>query len=68
MTTFEYKILEAPAKGFFGGKVDTQPLTDKLNEPSRLGWEVVATSETNMYEGASRNLFVLLKKEKADGR
>jgi hypothetical protein len=52
------------AKGFFGGKVDFQALSDKLNELGEEGWEVVAMEDTNMYEGASRSIVIILKREK----
>ena len=69
MTTYEYTVLEVPVKRWFlGGKVDTQALTDKLNELGRAGWQVTAMTDTNMSQGASRNLFVILQKEKADAR
>ncbi len=69
MTTYEYKILEVPVKRWFlGGKVDTQALADKLNELGREGWQVTTMTDTNMAQGASRSLFVILRKEKMDGR
>jgi hypothetical protein len=52
------------AKGFFGGKVDFQALNEKLDELGADGWEVVTMEDTNMYEGASRSIVVILKREK----
>lgn len=69
MTRYEYTILEVPVKRWFlGGKVDTQALTDKLNELGRQGWQVTTMTDTNMAQGASRSLFVILQKENVDGR
>jgi hypothetical protein len=64
MKKYEYKVLDVLAKGFFGGKVDFQALSDKLNELGEEGWEVVAMEDTNMYEGASRSIVIILKREK----
>jgi hypothetical protein len=64
MKKFEYKVLDVVAKGFFGGKVDFVALSDKLNELGEEGWEVVAMEDTNMYEGASRSIIIILKREK----
>ena len=64
MKKFEYKVLDVIAKGFFGGKVDFQALNEKLDELGEEGWEVVGMEDTNMYEGASRSMVVILKREK----
>ena len=64
MKAYEYKILEVPATGWFwGGKIDTQALTNKLNDLGREGWQVSAMNGTNMWRGASRSLFVILQRE-----
>jgi|CXWL01.1.fsa_nt_gi hypothetical protein len=63
MPQFEYKVLEAAAKGFWGGKINSQELVNKLNEFGRQGWEVVSAADTNMWEGASRNMIIILKRE-----
>ncbi len=64
MKKFEYKLLDVVAKGwFFGGKVDIQELTNKLNELGREGWEVVSSADLNMHDGASRSMVVILKRE-----
>jgi hypothetical protein len=64
MKKYEYKVLDVVAKGFFGGKVDFLALNEKLDELGEEGWEVVAMEDTNMYEGASRSIVVILKREK----
>jgi len=63
MKKFEYKILDIPAKGFFGGRIDHQELTNKLNELGSEGWEVASLGNTNMYSNASRGIIVILKRE-----
>ena len=64
MKKYEYKVLEVPVLGWFwGGKVDTQALTNKLNSLGKEGWQVTAMNETNMWRGASRNVFVILQRE-----
>lgn len=63
MNLFEYKILDVPTKfSWSGGKMNVQELADKLNDLGRQGWEVVNTIDTNMYQGASRGLIIILKK------
>jgi hypothetical protein len=63
MNKFEYKVLDVPSKGmWFGGKIDHQELSDKLNELGKQGWEVVSMSNTNMYNNASRGLIIILKR------
>lgn len=63
MKRFEYTVLDVPTKGFFGGKVDFEALTTKLNDLGKKGWEVATISDTNMHQGASRALIVILKRE-----
>lgn len=63
MKKFEYKILEVPAGGFWGGKVDYQQLTEKLNDLGREGWEVVNSTDTQLYSSATRSLGIILKRE-----
>ena len=64
MKKFEYTLLDVPAKGWFGGKVDFESLTQKLNELGNKGWEVVSSTDTNLWEGASRGTLIILKREK----
>ena len=64
MKRYEYKVLDVIAKGFFGGKIDFAALNEKLDELGEDGWEVAAMEDTNMYEGASRSIVVILKREK----
>ncbi len=63
MKKFEYKVLDAPAKGFFGGKINFQELAIKLNDLGKEGWELITGTDTVMYEGASRGLILIMKRE-----
>ncbi|GAB2579277.1 DUF4177 domain-containing protein [Spirosoma areae] len=63
MKRFEYRILDGAAGGFWGGKIDAQELTDKLNELGREGWEIASTVDLNRYEGGTKGLLVLMKRE-----
>ena len=63
MKRFEYKVLDVPTKGFLGGKVNHQEMVEKLNELGSQGWELVTGTDANMYEGASRGLIMILKRE-----
>jgi len=48
---------------FFGGNINYQELTDKLNALGQEGWEVVSMGGTNMYSNATRGVIIILKKE-----
>ncbi len=63
MKKFEYRILDVAAGGFWGGKIDAQALTDKLNELGREGWEVISMVDTDIYGGGTKGLLVTLKRE-----
>jgi hypothetical protein len=65
MPAFEYRFLNLPARGFLGGKLDLATLARELDELGGQGWEAVSAFDTNMYEGATREVFVLLKRERA---
>ena len=64
MKRYEYTVLDVPAKGFwFGGKINHEQLTAKLNELGGQGWEAVSSGNTTMNNGASRSLVIILKRE-----
>lgn len=63
MEQFEYKILDVPSKGWWGGKIDINTLLDKLNELGAQGWEVISSTGTNMYEGGTKGLIIILKRK-----
>jgi hypothetical protein len=62
---FEYKVLEVSAAGGFfsgGGVVNFNALNDKLNEPGLDGWELIASTDINRYQGETRNVMIILKR------
>jgi hypothetical protein len=63
MKKFEYKMLEIPARGFWGRRIDSQEVVEKLNEFGRQGWEVVSSFDTNAWRGGSWDIIVILKRE-----
>ncbi len=64
MKRFEYKVLDVPVKGWFwGGRVNFQELTNTLNQLGKAGWEVTTVDDTTMYNGASRSMIIILKRE-----
>ncbi|MFO0830612.1 MAG: DUF4177 domain-containing protein [Phycisphaerales bacterium] len=63
MQKWEYATVMVEATGVFvGGKVDVQALRETLNNAGREGWEVCGVFETNMQEGRTRSVVVLLKR------
>jgi hypothetical protein len=67
MTRWEYKLWQVPAGGFRGGKIEGAQVVQGLNALGAEGWELVGMTETNYYEGATRDLFFVFKRE-MDGR
>ncbi|GAB3262989.1 hypothetical protein GCM10027347_29200 [Larkinella harenae] len=63
MKKFEYRMLQVPVGGFWGGKIDNQELLDKLNELGSEGWEIASSLSTNRYEGQTHSAFIILKRE-----
>lgn len=66
MKKFEYRVLDVTAGGFWGGKIDGQELTNKLNELGREGWEVISATDTDIYGGGTKGLIIVLKREITD--
>lgn len=69
MQKFEYKVLDiSEISGFWssGGKFNYQEICDKLNELGRQGWEVVNATDINRYEGITRSVMIILKKQLND--
>lgn len=60
---FEYKIISLGASGFWSTRFDWNALTDKLNSLGLQGWEVSGVIDTNGYEGSSKEVSILLKRE-----
>ena len=62
MEKWEYKTLSFDTKGFNGGKLEAVEIDARLNVYGAQGWEVVSSFSTNQGCGASRHVFVLLKR------
>ncbi len=62
MKRFEYMTLDIGA-GLWGTTIDTQEVTNKLNELGREGWELVSTGDLNWAQGAIKGLIMILKRE-----
>ncbi len=62
MMRWEYKTLKIDTTGFVGGKVDEAAVDRILNDFGRLGWELTALCDTNMYQGETRHLLYTLKR------
>ncbi|MDR3206815.1 MAG: DUF4177 domain-containing protein [Oscillospiraceae bacterium] len=63
MDKWEYKTLHFETKGFTGGVLNAEEVTERLNGWGAQGWEVVSAFDTNQAYGASRFVFVLLKRK-----
>ena len=48
---FEYKLVHHKAKGFLGGKVDIDKMTEEYNTYGEDGWELVSVMDTNKSHG-----------------
>jgi len=63
MQKWEYKTVKIEAKGFLGGVVDTTALDALLNQYGQLGWNLMSVFDTNTYQGASREIVAVFKRE-----
>ena len=63
MQKFEYTVIEIPTKGFWGYKIDFETLNAQLNEMGRKGWEVITLSNSNLHQGSSKGMLIILKRE-----
>lgn len=69
MPKFEYKVLAVPtSRNWFGwgGKVNFQELSNKLNELGLEGWEVINGTDINRYQGETGNVMIILKRQLND--
>ena len=62
MQNWEYKTIKVDTKGLRGGILDTTEFDDELNKLGREGWELVATFDTNIANGASREAVAVFKR------
>ena len=65
MATWEYETIMLNTSGWTGGKVDHDKLKGELNRLGSAGWELVSGFDTNMMNGATRELVLILKRVKA---
>ena len=66
MRTWEYITLKLGTTGWLvGGKFDADALNLRLNELGRQGWEMVSAFDTNMHDGRTRDVVVILKRERS---
>jgi hypothetical protein len=58
---WECKIVKFEPEGFFGGNIPDE-LESVLNEFGNDGWEVTGVIETNISQGRTRDVAILLKR------
>lgn len=63
MEKYEYKTLMTDAKGFLGGKVDSDRFEDELNNLGLQGWELVSTVATAQSYGNTRWIISVFKRK-----
>lgn len=60
---WEYLTVKFAASGFFlGGKLDGDAFNYELNKLGLDGWELVSVFDTNMNQGATRDVVAVLKR------
>jgi hypothetical protein len=62
--TWEYHTLKVLPGGFFGGKVDEDELLASLNRMGAAGWELVSAFDTSYGQGTSREILLILKRQR----
>jgi Domain of unknown function (DUF4177) len=63
MKKFEYKVIKTKQEGFWDPQVNGDNLEAKLNTLGVLGWELTSATETNSYQGATKEIVLFLKRE-----
>lgn len=62
---WEYTTIKFPATGgFLGGKFNDASLGARLNELGEQGWELASAFATQRGYGSSRDVVVILKRQK----
>ena len=60
---WQYHTLKLNTTGWFvAGTLDTDKLTECMNDLGASGWELVSAFDTNTSSGASRDVIALFKK------
>ncbi len=62
MQRWQYKTVKVEAEGWMGGIVNVQELDDVLNDLGAQGWELTSVFDTNMAQGASREIVAVFKR------
>lgn len=63
MKRWEYQVLQLDATGFYGGKINAEAMDHELNDLGQEGWELVTSFDSNKYQGETRSVFLLFKRE-----
>lgn len=61
---WEYKTVKLGTRGIVGGKLDEVELDRGLNELGSQGWELVTAFDTNQYQGSTRDVVLILKRQR----
>jgi hypothetical protein len=64
MKRWEYKTIALATTGLMGGKIDPVQLDKVLNPLGEAGWEIAAGFDTNQAYGQSRDVVIILRREK----
>jgi hypothetical protein len=63
---WEYKTIKEPTTGFTGGKLDENNLDNRMNLLGGQGWELVNLFDTNLSQGATRDVVAVFKRQKQE--
>lgn len=64
MEKWEYHTVKFHTGGFFGGKLDEVEFQKMLNNMGEEGWELISCFDTNLSQGASREVITVFKRRK----
>jgi Domain of unknown function (DUF4177) len=59
---WQYKTIKLETKGLMGGFLDISVFDEELNLLGEQGWELVTSFDTNMSQGASREVIAIFKR------
>lgn len=59
---WEYFTEKHEPGGWVGGKVDLSALSGSLNRLGAQGWELVSAFDTNINQGATREVILIFKR------
>lgn len=62
-TRWEYQVLRIETEGMIvGGNVDPEKLARLLNGAGGEGWELISAFDTNMLNGMTRHIVLVMKR------